>query len=63
MPIEAEVVSILFKEIMIYHMVISNGDLTKDEVEGRVRSMLISSEVKDALRVQSHWGAANHCLT
>lgn len=51
-----------FKESMIYHMVISNGDLTDDEVEGRLSNMLIKSEVKDALRQQSPWGVANHFL-
>ena len=39
-----------FKESMIHHMVISNGDLIDDEVEYRLSSMLTNSEVKDALR-------------
>ena len=40
-------------------MVISNGDLIDDEVEGRLSSMLINSEVKSALRHLSHQGVAN----
>ncbi len=42
--------TIQFNESMIYQIVILNGDLNDDEVEGRLSSMLINSEVKDALR-------------
>ena len=42
--------TVQFDESMIHQIVISNGDLTDDEVDGKVSSMLITSEVKDALR-------------
>ena len=42
--------TVQFDELMIYQIVISNGDLIDDEVEGRLRDMLINSEVKDVLK-------------